>query len=210
MNVKTSPGATTLALIIVVALGLAGLGLSLSELRLPLGPHELVALAVYGLAVAGLICLLALVASLVGGLRAQQTALTQSLETQSRQLRAAEAAQLMERFVHQAEALLDKESLDPNKRSVLRCLAVDAMRGNTGRGDPNISRLGRLFEWLAGEAEQASGDSARLGLIDPVLRQYAEIAEQLCQVGECDAERMAVFLRHQPRRPTTSSDEPAD
>ncbi|PAU78126.1 hypothetical protein [Halomonas salipaludis] len=210
MNVKSSPGAATLALIVVVVLALAGLGLSLSELRLPLGPQELVALAVYGLSAAGLICLLTLVASLVSGLRTQQLALNQSLETQSRQLRAAEAAQLMERFVHQAEALLDKESLDPNKRSVLRCLAVDAMRGNSGRGDPNISRLARLFEWLAGEAEQASGDSARLGLIDPVLRQYAEIAEQLCQVGECEPERMAVFLRHQPRRPAAAGDESAD
>ncbi|MBD3895732.1 hypothetical protein IEI94_07680 [Halomonas sp. ML-15] len=210
MNVKSSPGAATLVLIVVVALALGGLGLSLSELRLPLGPQELVALAVYGLAVAGLICLLTLVASLVSGLRIQQLALNQSLETQSRQLRTAEAAQLMERFVHQAEALLDKESLDPNKRSVLRCLAVDAMRGNSGRGDPNISRLGRLFEWLASEAELASDDSARLSLIDPVLRQYAEIAEQLCQVGECDTERMAVFLRHQPRRPAATSDEPTD
>ncbi|APX94007.1 hypothetical protein BWR19_14290 [Halomonas sp. 1513] len=210
MNRNASPSAATLVLIVVAALALGGLGLSLSDLRLPLGAEDLVALAVYGLAVTGLLCLLMLVASLVSGLRVQQAALIQSLETQSRQLRAAEAAQLMERFVHQAEALLDKESLDPNKRSVLRCLAVDAMRGNTGRGDPNIARLGRLFEWLAGEAEQASGDSARLGLIDPVLRQYAEIAEQLCQVGECDAERMAVFLRHQPRQPAAASDEAAD
>lgn len=210
MNRNSSPGAATLTLIVVMALALGSLGLSLSDLRLPLSAQDLVALAVYGLAIAGLICLLALVASLVSGLRTQQFALNRSLETQSRQLRAAEAAQLMERFVHQAEALLDKESLDPNKRSVLRCLAVDAMRGNTGRGDPNISRLGRLFEWLASEAELASDDSARLSLIDPVLRQYAEIAEQLCQVGECDPAHMTVFLRHQPRRPAATSDESAD
>lgn len=205
MKVNTIPRSATILLATTVTLGLGALGLVFSELRLPLDGRELVAVSLYALVLAALFSLLLLVGLLLTGLRAQHAALTRSLEVQSRQLRAAEAAQLMERFVHQAESLLDKESLDPNKRSVLRCLAVDAMRGNTGRGDPNVSRLGRLFEWLAGEAEQAQGDTARLGLIDPVLRQYAEIAEQLCQVGECDPERLAVFLRHQPRPSEESS-----
>lgn len=205
MKVNTIPRSATILLATTVTLGLGALGLVFSELRLPLDGRELVAVSLYALVLAALFSLLLLVGLLLTGLRAQHAALTRSLEVQSRQLRAAEAAQLMERFVHQAESLLDKESLDPNKRSVLRCLAVDAMRGNTGRGDPNVSRLGRLFEWLAGEAEQAQGDTARLGLIDPVLRQYAEIAEQLCQVGECDPERLAVFLRHQPRPSGESS-----
>lgn len=198
MKAKPAMGAAAITLILVLTLSLGGLGLALSDLRPPFNSQELMVLSIYGLAIAGLSSLLLLVTSLITGLRFQQAALSQSLAVQSRQLRAAETAQLMERFVHQAEALLDKESLDPNKRSVLRCLTIDAMRGNTGRGDPNITRLGRLFEWLADEAEQATGDSARLGLIDPVLRQYAEIAEHLCQVGESTPERLAVFLRHQP------------
>ncbi|QJQ95794.1 MULTISPECIES: hypothetical protein [Halomonadaceae] len=206
MKAKATPSATASVLIVFATLGLGALGVAVSELRLPLDGHDLAMLSIMALALGMLMGLLLLVATLMAGLGAQHQALARSIATQSRQLQAAETAQLMERFVHQAEALLDKESLDPNKRSVLRCLAVDALRGNTGRGDPNISRLGRLFEWLANEAEAAQADTTRMRLIDPVLRQYAEIAEQLCQVGESDAERLAVFLRYQPMRVTTKEE----
>lgn len=196
------PSTTALISIVVATFAMGALGLAASDLVWPLPAEQLAPLGIFALALAAAMSLLVMVATLIAGLRAQHKTLVMSLESQSRQLRAAETAQLMERFVHQAEALLDKESLDPNKRSVLRCLAIDALRGNTGRGDPNIARLGRLFEWLASEAEEAKGDATRMRLIDPILRQYAELAGQLCQVGECEDERLAVFLRHQPRRVT--------
>ncbi|MFC3284913.1 hypothetical protein [Litchfieldella rifensis] len=196
------PSITTLLSIVIATLLLGALGIAASDIAWPLPAEQLAPLGIFALALAAVMSLLIMVATLMAGLRTQHKALATSLECQGRQLRAAETAQLMERFVHQAEALLDKESLDPNKRSVLRCLAIDALRGNTGRGDPNIARLGRLFEWLASEAEEAKSDATRMRLIDPILRQYAELAGQLCQVGECEDERLAVFLRHQPRRVT--------
>lgn len=201
------PSTSHSVLIVTATLAVGGLGIFSSGLGWPLAPDQLPPLGMYVLALVAGMSLLLMLASLLTGLRNQHRALTISLEAQNRQLRAAETAQLMERFVHQAEALLDKESLDPNKRSILRCLAVDALRGNTGRGDPNISRLGRLFEWLADEADEARGDATRMRLIDPVLRQYAEIASQLCQVGECEDERLAAFLRHQPRRLPVAEEE---
>ncbi|GGX86639.1 hypothetical protein GCM10007160_12480 [Litchfieldella qijiaojingensis] len=194
------PSTAVWILIIAVTLAIGTLGIAVSGLSWPLAPEHLAPLGLFVLALAAIMSLLIMLVALIGGLRAQHKALATSLEAQSRQLRAVETAQLMERFVHQAEALLAKESLDPNKRSVLRCLAVDALRKNTGRGDPNIARLGRLFEWLANEAEEAKGDATRMRLIEPILRQYAELASQLCQVGECEDERLAAFLRHQPRR----------
>ncbi|EPC01158.1 hypothetical protein L861_11325 [Litchfieldella anticariensis FP35 = DSM 16096] len=194
------PSTTVIMLIVVVTLAMGALGIAASDLGWPLNPEHLAPLGLFALALAAVMSLLIMMAALISGLRTQHKVLASSLEAQHRQLRAAETAQLMERFVHQAEALLDKESLDPNKRSVLRCLAIDALRGNTGRGDPNVARLGRLFEWLANEAEEAKGDATRMRLIDPILRQYAELASQLCQVGECEDERLAAFLRHQPRR----------
>lgn len=201
------PSTSHSVLIVTATLAVGGLGIFSSGLDWPLAPDQLPPLGMYVLALVAGMSLLLMLASLLTGLRNQHRALAISLEAQNRQLRAAETAQLMERFVHQAEALLDKESLDPNKRSILRCLAVDALRGNTGRGDPNISRLGRLFEWLADEADEARGDATRMRLIDPVLRQYAEIASQLCQVGECEDERLAAFLRHQPRRLPVAEEE---
>ncbi|MHB0775778.1 hypothetical protein [Halomonas sp. WWR20] len=188
--------------IVFATLMLGGLGLAASELSWPLPVSVLPSLGLYAVALGVVMALLILLIVLTQGLTAQQRALHVSLENQMRQQRTTEMAQLMERFVHQAEALLDKDSLDPNKRSVLRCLAIDALRGNTGRGDPNYTRLARLFEWLAEEADEAQDDSARLRIADPVLRQYAEIADQLCHVGESTAERMAPFLRHQPRHLT--------
>lgn len=196
--------------IVIATLAIAGLALAGSGMRWPPSPQDLAPLGTFGLTLVAAMSLLLLLVALLHGLRSQQRALTMSLDAQYRQLRAAETAHLMDRFVHQAEALLDKESLDPNKRTVLRCLAVDALRGNTGRGDPNVARLGRLFEWLADEADEAKGDKTRMRLIDPILRQYAELASQLCQVGECEAERLAAFLRHQPKRVEAASEEAAD
>ncbi|WP_179208971.1 hypothetical protein, partial [Salinicola salarius] len=69
-------------------------------------------------------------------------------------------------------------------------------------GDPNYTRLARLCEWLADEAEAAQDDVACSCLIDPVLHQYVETAEQLCQAGESTPERLTLFLRHQPRLAT--------
>ncbi|WP_148253019.1 hypothetical protein [Aidingimonas lacisalsi] len=198
----TSPIAALIILAIAAGLGLGGAGIVMSDLQWPLSTAQLVPLGLFSLTTLLMTGLLLLISLLIAGLRTQQRAIVAGLEAQSRQLRAAETAQLMERFVHQAEALLDKESLDPNKRSVLRCLAIDALRGNTGRGDPNIGRLARLFEWLASEADLHRNDEARMRLIDPVLRQYAEIAEQLCHVGEGNPDRLSAFLRHQPRSST--------
>ncbi|GAB6874457.1 hypothetical protein [Halomonas shantousis] len=190
---------TSITTIVLATLAFGSLGLAASELTWPLAASMLPWLGLYAVALVIVMALLILLVGLAQGLAAQQRALHASLENQMRQQRTMEMAQLMERFVHQAESLLDKDSLDPNKRSVLRCLAIDALRGNTGRGDPNYTRLARLFEWLADEAGQARDDTARLRIATPVLRQYAEIAEQLCQVGESDHQRLAPFLAHQPR-----------
>ncbi|GHC18085.1 hypothetical protein [Aidingimonas halophila] len=202
----TSPIAALIILSIAAGLGLGTAGVMMSDLQWPLSADQLVSAGLFSLTTLVMAGLLFMMGVLIAGLRTQQQAVSAGLEAHNRQLRAAETAQLMERFIHQAEALLDKESLDPNKRSVLRCLAIDALRGNTGRGDPNIGRLARLFEWLASEAELHRNDDTRMRLIDPVLRQYAEIAEQLCHVGEGDPERLAIFLRYQPQPHPDSAD----
>ncbi|GHA96689.1 hypothetical protein [Modicisalibacter luteus] len=190
-----------IVIVVLATLALGASGIAVSDLSWPLSSDALVSLGFFALAlIVGMSVLLLLVA-LVSHQGRQQRSLLESLDAQRRQQRSLETAQLMEHFVHQAELLLEKDSLDPNKRSVQRCLAVDALRGNTGRGDPNYHRLGRLFEWLADEADEAKGDGARMRLIDPVLRQYAEIAEQLCRIGEVDEERLVAFLRFQPQPP---------
>lgn len=190
---------TAIVIVVLTTLALAALGIAASDLSWPLPVARLVPLSLYALALVAGMGLLILLIALVVNQNAQQRALLASIDAQRREQRGRETAQLMERFVHQAERLLDKESLDPNKRSVQRCLAIDALRGNSGRGDPNYQRLGQLFEWLANEADEARGDGARLRLIEPVLRQYAEIADQLCRVGEANEERLTTFLRYQPQ-----------
>lgn len=199
---------TPIVFVVLATLALATLGIVASDLSWPLPVAMLVPLSFYALALAAGMGLLILLIVLVTNQGAQQRALLASLDAQRREQRGMEVAQLMERFVHQAERLLDKDSLDPNKRSVQRCLAIDALRGNTGRGDPNYQRLGQLFEWLAAEAEDAQGDGPRLRLIEPVLRQYAEVADQLCRVGDADEERLKAFLRYQPQ-PLRVNDEDA-
>lgn len=190
---------TPIVVVVLATLGLAGLGIVASDLRWPISPDTLVPLSLAAMALIAGMGLLILVVVLVSHQSTQQQALLQNMDAQRQQQRSLETAQLMECFVHQAERLLEKDSLDPNKRSVQRCLAIDALRGNSGRGDPNYQRLGRLFEWLADEADDAKNDPARRRLIDPVLRQYAEVADQLCRVGEVNEERLTAFLRHQPR-----------
>ncbi|SFH18255.1 hypothetical protein [Modicisalibacter xianhensis] len=193
-----------IVIVVLATLALGALGIAQSDLSWPLAPESLVSLGLFGLALIAGMGVLLLLVTLVAHQGRQQRSLLDSLDAQRRQQRSLETAQLMRHFVHQAEALLEKDSLDPNKRSVQRCLAVDALRGNTGRGDPNYHRLGRLFEWLADEADEAKSDGARTRLIDPVLRQYAEIAEQLCRIGEADEERLAAFMRFQPQPPKVS------
>lgn len=196
-----------IVIVVLTTLTLGALGIAVSDLSWPLSPDALVSLGLFALALVAGMGVLLLLVTLVGHQGRQQRSLLESLDAQRRQQRSLEAAQLMRHFVHQAETLLEKDSLDPNKRSVQRCLAVDALRGNTGRGDPNYHRLGRLFEWLADEADEAKGDTARTRLIDPVLRQYAEIAEQLCRIGEADEERLAAFMRFQPQPPKPTEGE---
>nr|WP_297459856.1 hypothetical protein [uncultured Halomonas sp.] len=190
---------TPIVFVVLATLALAALGIAASDLGWPIPVAMLVPLSFYALALTAGMGLLILLIVLVNTQGTQQRALLASLDAQRREQRSMEVAQLMERFVNQAERLLDKESLDPNKRSVQRCLAIDALRGNTGRGDPNYQRLGQLFEWLAIEADDAKGDGPRLRLIEPVLRQYAEVADQLCHVGEANEERLKAFLRYQPQ-----------
>lgn len=185
---------TPIFIVVIAVLALATLGF--------LGEHLSVGNASSPVVLIGI----ALIIASVLFIALQQYALLRHLSAQQR---SQQTAQLMERFVHQAELLLDKDSLDPNKRSVQRCLAVDALRGNSGRGDPNYHRLGRLFEWLADEANDAKGDTARRRLIDPLLRQYSEIAEQLCHIGECSAERLAAFLHYRPRPATEEEEQPS-
>ncbi|MBZ9537386.1 hypothetical protein [Modicisalibacter tunisiensis] len=186
-------------IIVLATLALGGLGVMASAPSWPLPADTLAAYGGYALALVAAMGVLILLVMLAHQQRLQQRALTRSLELQQAQQRGLETTQLMERFVHQAELLLERESLDPNKRSVLRCLSIDALRGNTGRGDPNYHRLARLFEWLAQEAEAAGQDPVRQRLMEPVLRQYAEIADQLCHVGEADPTRLEPFLRFQPQ-----------
>ncbi|WP_136069316.1 hypothetical protein [Modicisalibacter radicis] len=198
---------TTLIVFVVIAtLLLGGLGVVASDPGWPLDADILALLAAYGLALVATMGVVILLIVIVAQQRRQQQTLIESLAGQQRQQRSLETAQLMERFVHQAEMLLEKESLDPNKRSVQRCLGIDALRGNTGRGDPNYHRLARLFEWLADTADEARGDPAQYRLIEPLLRQYAEIADQLCRVGEVQQERLAPLLRFQPSPPPASDD----
>ena len=52
------------------------------------------------------------------------------------------------------------------------------------------------------EAQRHENDAHRLQLMLPTLMQYAEIAWQLCQVGESQAERLSRFLQHQPAPPS--------
>ncbi len=186
-------------LILVATLALGGVGIRVSDLSWPLSETALVTVSLYGLVLVAGMGLLALLTVLVLTLSSQQRALQQSLGTQMDQQRSLVIVQLTERFVHQAETLLEKESLDPNKRNVQRCLAVDALRGNSGRSDSNYQRLGRLFEWLAEEADAAQDDAVGKRLFEPVLRHYAEIADQLCRINETDEKRLEAFLRYQPQ-----------
>ncbi|MCD6007477.1 hypothetical protein [Halomonas sp. IOP_31] len=198
---------TTLIVFVVVAtLLLGGLGIVASAPSWPLAPDTLALFGVYGLALVAAMGLVVLLVVIVAQQRHQQQTLIESLAGQQRQQRSLETAQLMERFVHQAEMLLAKDSLDPNKRSVQRCLGLDALRGNSGRGDPNYHRLARLFEWLADTADEARNDPAQYRLIEPILRQYAEIADQLCRVGEVQAERLAPLLQFQPSPPAIADE----
>ncbi len=121
----------SIALIIIVLLALAAGGVLASDLRWPLPADALAPLGLYllTLVLAGWLCVQLVI--LVRGLTRQQQALIESQDAVRRQLEAAELSQLMSQFVQHAEALLDKEGLDPNKRSVMRCLAVDALRGNS-------------------------------------------------------------------------------
>jgi|GEM_PF-1562159 len=200
----------SIALIIIVLLAVAAGGVIASDLRWPLPAQALAPLGVYLLTVvlAGWLCVQLVV--LVRGLMRQQQALIESQDAVRRQLEAAELSQLMGQFVQHAEALLDKESLDPNKRNVMRCLAIDALRGNRGRGDANYTRLAQLFEWLDAEAQRHENDAHRLQLMLPTLMQYAEIAWQLCQIGESQTERLSRFLQHQPAPPSRDDEEPGN
>lgn len=191
----------SIALIVIVLLAMATGGILASQLRWPLPTDALAPLGLYllTLVLAGWLCVQLVI--LVRGLTRQQQALMQSQDAVQRQLKAAELAQLMGQFSRHAEALLDKESLDPNKRSVMRCLAIDALRGNSGRGDVTYTRLARLFEWLDAEAAEHEQDPHRQRLMVPTLMQYAEIAWQLCRVGESQPEKLSLFLRHQPAPP---------
>ncbi|WP_048306834.1 hypothetical protein [Halomonas sp. PR-M31] len=186
-------------LILLAALALGAVGIKASDLHWPLSETALITVSLYGLVLVVGMGLLMLLTVLVLTLSSQQRALQQSLGAQMDQQRSLIIAQLTERFVQQAETLLEKESLDPNKRSVQRCLAVDALRGNSGRSDPNYQRLGRLFEWLAEEADAAQDDESGRRLFEPVLRHYAEIADQLCRINESDEKRLEAFLRYQPQ-----------
>ncbi|MGC3874743.1 hypothetical protein ACPF7Z_15890 [Halomonas sp. GXIMD04776] len=186
-------------LIVLVTLTLGAGGIVVSDLHWPLSQSALITVSLYALVLIAGMGLLALLAGLLITLGAQQRALQQSLAAQWDQQHCLLIVQLTERFVHQAETLLEKESLDPNKRSVQRCLAVDALRGNSGRGDPNYQRLGRLFEWLAEEEAAVQDDASSKRLFEPVLRHYAEIADQLCRINETDEKRLGAFLRHQPQ-----------
>ncbi|WP_227369957.1 hypothetical protein [Halomonas sp. M20] len=185
-------------LILLTTLALGAAGITVSGLHWPLTQGALITVSLYGLVLVAGMGLLTLVTVLVLTLSSQQRALQQSLDAQMDQQRGLVLVQLTERFVHHAEALLEKESLDPNKRSVQRCLAVDALRGNSGRSDPNYQRLGRLFEWLA-EEEAAQDDASSKRLFEPLLRHYAEIADQLCRINETDEKRLEAFLRYQPQ-----------
>nr|WP_299242102.1 hypothetical protein [uncultured Halomonas sp.] len=185
--------------ILLATLALGAAGITASDLHWPLTQDALITVSLYGLVLVAAMGLLALMTALVLTLSSQQRALQQSLDAQMDQQRYLVIVQLTERFVHQAETLLEKESLDPNKRSVQRCLAVDALRGNSGRSDPNYQRLARLFEWLAEEVDAARDDDSSRRLFEPMLRHYAEIADQLCRISETDEKRLEAFLRYQPQ-----------
>ncbi|GHB16169.1 hypothetical protein [Salinicola rhizosphaerae] len=196
----------SIALIVVVLLATAAGGMLASDLAWPLPTQALAPLGLYLLALvlAGWLCVQLII--LTRGLGQQQQALQESQRAVQRQLESAELSQLMGQFVQHAETLLEKESLDPNKRNVMRCLAVDALRGNTGRGDVNYTRLARLFEWLNTEAQRHEQDAHRLQLMRPTLMQYAETAAQLCRVGESQPEKLGRFLAHQSTSPKPDAD----
>lgn len=197
--------ALILAILFTIAL-LGGVLLSATDLAWPLPPSALIPLGAFILALGALAILALLGLALWQQLSQQQRALHDSLDALSHHGRTQTTALLAEHFMQHAERLLEKEGLDPNKRNVLRCLSIDALRGNSGRGDPNYARLARLFEWFDGEA-RATGDNAeRQRLLVPVLMQYAEIADQLCRVGESEPERVGEFLSHQPP-PTPQNEE---
>lgn len=198
--------ALMLAILFAIAL-LGGVLLSATDLAWPLPPSALIPLGAFILALGALAILALLGLALWQQLSQQQRALHDSLEALSHHGRTQTTALLAEHFMQHAERLLEKEGLDPNKRNVLRCLSIDALRGNSGRGDPNYARLARLFEWFDGEA-RATGDNAeRQRLLVPVLMQYAEIAVQLCRVGESEPERVGEFLSHQPPAATQNEEE---
>lgn len=186
-----------LAVLLATAL-LGGALLSVTDLAWPLPPSALVPLGAFVLALGALAILALLGLAFWQQLVQQQRALRDSLDALAHHGRTQTTALLAEHFMQHAERLLEKEGLDPNKRNVLRCLSIDALRGNSGRGDPNYARLARLFEWFDGEARATDDGVERRRLLVPVLMQYAEIADQLCRVGESDAERLREFLRHQP------------
>ena len=187
----------TLAVLLATAL-LGGALLSVTDLAWPLPPSALIPLGAFVLALGALAILALLGLAFWQQLVQQQRALRDSLDALAHHGRTQTTALLAEHFMQHAERLLAKEGLDPNKRKVLRCLSIDALRGNSGRGDPNYARLARLFEWFDGEARATDDGVERRRLLVPVLMQYAEIADQLCRVGESDAERLREFLRHQP------------
>ncbi|WP_110668857.1 hypothetical protein [Salinicola halophilus] len=195
--------------LIVALLALAAGGVIASELTWPLAPQALAPLGIYLLALtlAGWLCVQLVL--LTRGLARQQRALAESQQAVREQLESAELAQLVQQFISHAEGLLDKESLDPNKRSVMRCLSVDALRGNAGRGDVTYTRLARLFEWLDDEAARHEHQPHRQRLMTPTLMHYAEIAWQLCRVGECQPESLGQFLRHRPTPPARDDERSA-
>lgn len=201
--------ALMLAILFAIAL-LGGVLLSATDLAWPLPPSALIPLGAFVLALGALAILALLGLALWQQLSQQQRALHDSLDALSHHGRTQTTALLAEHFMQHAERLLEKEGLDPNKRNVLRCLSIDALRGNSGRGDPNYARLARLFEWFDGEARATDDGVERRRLLVPVLMQYAEIADQLCRVGESDAERLREFLRHQPPPAQTEDTDSAE
>ncbi|WP_157956832.1 hypothetical protein [Salinicola aestuarinus] len=198
-----------IVVLVVTLLALAAGGVIASDLTWPLAPQALAPLGIYLLALtlAGWLCIQLVI--LTRGLARQQEALSESQQAVREQLESAELAQLVQQFISHTEALLDKESLDPNKRSVMRCLSVDALRGNAGRGDVTYTRLARLFEWLDDEAARHEQEPHRQRLMTPTLMHYAEIAWQLCRVGECQPDHLGQFLRHRPAPPTRNGERDA-
>ncbi|WP_277809833.1 hypothetical protein [Chromohalobacter canadensis] len=197
--------ALTLAVLLATAL-LGGALLMATDLDWPLPPSALIPLGAFVLALGALAILALLGLAFWQQLVQQQRALRDSLDALAHHGRTQTTALLAEHFMQHVERLLEKEGLDPNKRNVLRCLSIDALRGNSGRGDPNYARLARLFEWFDGEARATDDGVERRRLLVPVLMQYADVAVQLCRVGESEEERLGEFLSHQPPAATQMDD----